>query len=1041
MVKHPIPEVPKDSDGDGYTDDIDWNPDDGSEWEDSDGDGVGNNADKFPEDATRSADQDLDGWDDTVDESGFGDDYLSWGGDSDGDGLADAIDPDTVVIIPGDDNGDGNPVSEDLPKYTNDEGGINKLQEDLNAAFLNLVCGLSYERPDEGLENKTYSELLEDAQITAFGRTIALSVEGIQLQENTCPRDELPAHYLISAVQSFESIRIKLLNSGEYLQTESQLQKNLLIFGLAQSYNATAGIAMLLGNNKLIQALRYRFDSKSSPNTPQGLFNDSRLAYIRNLEENPLNSGNFSDIGRNNLLSGDKLPFVAFDDIDVSYTQSGNGSVSELPGNMLGTPVTPTLARYTDMVMRYAMSGLSQAKQLFYKGNVLDVDNNPKNNFPGVEDLDINHDGIRNSAGREVASVKAKEVGNQVYFQNIALMAGQEPESYNENLGYEVKRQLNDANQLYRDIKSGFNPQQLLGDFVPYQPVENFIDQAWSMTQVAIIAENKAQASKRDGEISASILRDELRSLKERYRDQIEILTGIPVSESDLESAVSRSNYVRAVRNQTDPMGEFGRQYADILLAIQSAEITNKSIRNISEQIDQIEKSTNRRTELILATGEALGAAAYAREKASCCSVSAGVNIVAGVPVPFSQVTVKLGATIQANLARKAERLQALQSAEIGEFESDVRIKNLLLDQEQLLLSFERDKLEIERQRVALDGLWTRLDQLIANHVRANRDLKGSYLDDPAYRLAATRDEEYAEQTFESAIEAAYQASKAIEYRWSEKYNNPVMDINGGLASPLSVVHDPFYRAESVFSAQFASGGVPSLQDYMGALRAWDVKMRQMRHPANQVASSRFSMRDDILGYGGLVKEVAINRFKEFISEHRVGGENKDNNDLLFEFSLDVVTERLFPSVPNLKIDSVELNLVSDPQRSIRGGNRTDAAIVDLIMEGRSYTRSFFASYPDQDDLISYKLQRGRTLDQSPFIASVSATVNGYAAPMPAPNSQLMNHSPAANKWILRIKSNRFNNRDLILENLEDIEVQINYSFGKPRAIVFPGGM
>jgi len=91
--------------------------------------------------------------------------------------------------------------------------------------------------------------------------------------------------------------------------------------------------------------------------------------------------------------------------------------------------------------------------------------------------------------------------------------------------------------------------------------------------------------------------------------------------------------------------------------------------------------------------------------------------------------------------------------------------------------------------------------------------------------------------------------------------------------------------------------------------------------------------------------------------------------------------------------------------------------------------------------LISYKLQRGRTLDQSPFIASVSATVNGYAAPMPAPNSQLMNHSPAANKWILRIKSNRFNNRDLILENLEDIEVQINYSFGKPRAIVFPGGM
>jgi hypothetical protein len=47
-------QIPLDSDGDGYPDDIDAFPDDPNEWKDSDGDGVGDNADEFPFDPKRT---------------------------------------------------------------------------------------------------------------------------------------------------------------------------------------------------------------------------------------------------------------------------------------------------------------------------------------------------------------------------------------------------------------------------------------------------------------------------------------------------------------------------------------------------------------------------------------------------------------------------------------------------------------------------------------------------------------------------------------------------------------------------------------------------------------------------------------------------------------------------------------------------------------------------------------------------------------------------------------------------------------------------
>ena len=81
----------RDSDGDGYRDDVDvfiYNP---YEWADSDGDLVGDNSDEFPNDTMEWVDSDHDGVGDNTDQ--FPDNPLEWI-DTDNDSIGDNADPD-----------------------------------------------------------------------------------------------------------------------------------------------------------------------------------------------------------------------------------------------------------------------------------------------------------------------------------------------------------------------------------------------------------------------------------------------------------------------------------------------------------------------------------------------------------------------------------------------------------------------------------------------------------------------------------------------------------------------------------------------------------------------------------------------------------------------------------------------------------------------------------------------------------------------------------------------------------------------------------
>lgn len=81
----------KDTDGDGYDDNVDAFPNDANEWSDSDGDGYGDNSDAFPNDSTQWTDRDGDGYGDNPNGKNpdeFPDDPTEWR-DSDNDGIGD----------------------------------------------------------------------------------------------------------------------------------------------------------------------------------------------------------------------------------------------------------------------------------------------------------------------------------------------------------------------------------------------------------------------------------------------------------------------------------------------------------------------------------------------------------------------------------------------------------------------------------------------------------------------------------------------------------------------------------------------------------------------------------------------------------------------------------------------------------------------------------------------------------------------------------------------------------------------------------------
>ena len=800
------------------------------------------------------------------------------------------------------------------------------------------------------------------------------------------------------------------IDSTADLQTRTEAK-----WGLQETLNEYMAGQSLIGNDNLIKGLRVRFPGQGDPADPDQLtllsWAEDKLAQgidraVEVLRKKPAV-----------MRSGGDPPFYIFVRNSIK-SQAGSAPIVE-----------NEIYRFTNLVDRYGMASNSKGKRMFFFGNVKDVDNFPYHNFPATEDLDLNRDGIKNDAGRTEASDQIKKSAHAIYLHVAILAAVQSKEQFHRNGGYKLKRQINDAERVFDDIKRGFNPLKLQGDFLPYQPVENFLSLARARINDAIAAENAAKNAERTYDLDKTALRSTLESQQLNYINRIEQIAGLTPNNYDLKKPDEVHKLLRdAKENAKNGAGELGLQQLAIEETLLAAKQQELALKQIPERIRIEQERHKAYAFLVKSGGKRFAVLSYVQGIANSVRVFIGMN---------SGIEIHPNAALSGFLQGQRDILQATQQADIDGIQSQATIKQLLLEQAMIYLSLERARKVVERERARYRELLVELTRSIANYQTARADFTDAYFNNPAYRLDHDQLAEAAETTFETAMTECYYAAKALEYLWSEKFNNPVMRLDGGLPEALSASFDPFVRAESVFAVHFASLKSPGLDDFLDGLQAWDLKMRQLRMPNGQSGTRPLSMRRDILGFDGADEERNLLLFKNFIEKHRVKGQNVDNDNLQFQFTVEIGDQKLLPAHPNLKLAHIAMNLVSNVTGSIRGAQGVQPVLVDLVQLDQAHVRSFFSEYPKDDDILVYYLERGRSLDKSPFKATVESFVDNYAYPLPQPNVQLKGHSPAITRWGLRIDTNIGQNRHLRLEHLEDIELTFAYTYGKPREVRF----
>ncbi len=818
------------------------------------------------------------------------------------------------------------------------------------------------------------------------------------------------------------------------------------VCGFRETLNEIMAGETLLGNQKLLQGLRTRYPGIGDPLDPDQLtllteatsiFRSAVELTADRLREAPERARSRGDVNLD-------FPFFVQNTPTVAGTQ--------------GEVVESDYFRFTDLVVRYGLAGNSLGKRMFFFGN-------------------------DDAVERANAAAVFQRTAQTVYLSAALLGAAQTREDFQNNAGFEVKRQVNDAQQTFDDILAGFNPLTLSGDFVPNQPTNNLLAGVRNLVVSAQTDEESARLLNRQYDEDQTALTQELRRQTEAYVDQLDILLGIVVRPGDVscdppqqtacDLAISEHRekvlaltrdpaYMCGPQAALDPLDctattaegacdaticNFYRAFTGAQIDLREAE---RTLMNFTEQIRIEEERSGTVTRTVRSGAVGLSVLDVAQGIAT----AAVPDISVGADGP--ELSYALTAAVEGIFNAQRTQIEAAQEIQLEQTESAATIKNLLLEQATQAIAVQRAKLSVIEERANYTASIGDLVRFMRNAAGSREELTQAYFTNPAYRMQLELAQQDADASFEAAMVSAYQATKALEYEWVERVSNPVARQDGGLAEPIGggSKFDPIVRAESVFAvASAGSPGAPSptLQTYVEALQQWDSKMRQLRGPQRQPGQTvRISLKRDIFGFDS--PDEAFNRlaFRDLIARNRVPGRNPNQDDLVLEFPIQIADETLLPPRLNLKIlnrregaglceGGISVDLKTVPGRMLRSVPSVNPPLVDLVLFDEAVLRTFFSRFESggQDDFLTLELEEARDIGQSQFAAlSVQATIDGAGSVQP--NCQLANRSPAVSRWQFRIPGGSGSNGSLLLDNLDDIELILTYTFGQPPTFQFP---
>ena len=354
---------------------------------------------------------------------------------------------------------------------------------------------------------------------------------------------------------------------------------------------------------------------------------------------------------------------------------------------------------------------------------------------------------------------------------------------------------------------------------------------------------------------------------------------------------------------------------------------------------------------------------------------------------------------------------QAATQAQITGANSDATIRNLLLEQADLLIEYDITIDEWNRLSSEHNHLVEKYRNMLNLRAQAQDNLVGSYFTNPAYRILRDTLTVEGSRSHALAAQFAYLTAKALEY----EFMTPV----------------PFMG--NIYKARTAD----DVNNFMIQLEQWRVALGspgyRNRYPYTiSLAQDLLGLSDENLDPRNQLTpaeraQLRYEQFQQFLQQNIVSG------TLEFQFTTSLLDNNIFSTnIWNNRISGVGLpaEVPGTQGLSINVLTRQfgDAGTPEVILTHggqasyRKITDDVVEYTPGPTRLVGYAVPpafQGRTTT-----AVVICSVNGNN--QGTPNSALFNLSVAASSWTLKIDPNSYYNHHLDLSEIEDIELRMD---------------
>jgi len=658
------------------------------------------------------------------------------------------------------------------------------------------------------------------------------------------------------------------------------------------------------------------------------------------------------------------------------------------------------------------------------------------------------------------AKAECKTAGMQSYLAMAVLAAGQSESDFQANEGNLLLAHVKNARDLFENINAGVNPLGNDGSFIPNESFASIYQDAQEAVSEARSAEINARQESRLFKQYQAELRNELQSQRAQFITPLFNLTGLdPALYNNLKTVDDRTDYRNTVRARIQALvdgypnssaaglGEFGSQVLSLLDGGLASEQSVNRLKNLHASIG-ISNWANTKIKFINGAATVLLAAHdVARGMAESVEVTHTAGAICGGmatgPIYLESVKINQG-SILAGLMNSVDRLiQSVQQAEVMDVQLEAETRKSLLEVANLVLDIRRANNAYEQQRLKLDGMVSLMDRYIEDLANARDTAASLYFQDPTFQIVVSTAMRRAEAQIDYSVDKLYRLAKTLGYEWTENYQNPVI-IPANSAEPASlenVLFDKFTNVDSLFFVRTAD----ECYDYLGALKAWDSKLRRInvvsvRGPnhSGPISAEPISMREQILGLKpdptrGYTLEDSIRDFRNFLQTKRVANfYNSANPSLQVEFITQIDDNSLFPATGsrwNMRLQSIATDTYAES-----GFSDKQVIEYDLVQSGSVSLRRYWASLPLADDVMRLRFDVDNP-DRSAFAVAFPSRINGATGGRPLTefdNLGLTGRPVAATRWILRVNTENPTNRKVNFAKIKDIVIRFAYTFGNP---------